>query len=127
MTWVWVRAFSKSRRDPACWCGVALAFFLVLTWVLRGTPLVRRSAMNPRARGLPLPRARTAVIMAVSGLLLVATMCVCGGRGRRALVGGSVCRWLRVDGRVKTTDRFAHASPTLRRVVNVFDTAMTLA
>jgi ABC-type uncharacterized transport system len=107
--------------------GLAIAFFLVLTWVLRGTPLGQAIGDEPEGEGRPEPGRRDrAVMTAVSGLLLVAIGAyVAFAVGVLWSVPVFAVGYALVARTIHDNRPFRHASPTLRRVVNVSDTAMT--
>ena len=106
---------------------IIAAFFLVLTWVLRGTPLGQAIEDEPEGEGRPDPRGRDrAVIMAVSGMLLVAIGAyVAVAFGVPWSIPVFALGYGLVGYTIKTYRTYRHASPTLRRVVSVSDSAMT--
>jgi hypothetical protein len=107
--------------------GLSVAFFLVATWALRGTPLGQTIVDEPQGEGRPEPALRDrAVIMAVLGMVLVAVgayVAIAVGRFWSLPVFAAGYGLLGYT--IHANRPFRHASPTLRRVVFVSDTVMT--
>lgn len=105
--------------------GLTLAAFLALYWVLRGAPLGQAAAPEPDAEAPPAGHRDRVAAAAVGGLLLVALGAVVAvGWGIPwslplfALGFGTVLATIRLN------RRHRHASPTLRRVVQLADAVL---
>ncbi|MBX6312752.1 MAG: GldG family protein [Isosphaeraceae bacterium] len=106
--------------------GLALAAFLALYWALRGAPLFQAAPEEEEAGG-PSPRYRDRVVAgAIAGLMLLVA-----GAGVAMRVGILWSLPLFVAGfglevaLIRSNHRYRHTSPTLRRVVQFADTALT--
>ena len=120
--------FLEFLRRPGVWVvALAVAAFLVLSWILRGSPLGQAAEESGAGEGHPGPARRDrAVASSVGGLILVAL----GGYVAIAVgVPWSIPLFIAGYGLVAFTVRrnrpYRHDSPTLHRVVVVSDTAMT--
>src|SRR4051812_36492901 len=109
--------------------GMALAAFLVLFWALRGAPLGQATREEDESGDAPGAGYRDRVVAAmVGGLLLVLTGAYLALTGRLAwslpvfALGFGIVLTL-----IAVNRRYRHGSPTLRRTIELANSALTAA